>query len=302
MKTLTTLILSLVALSSTAQVPAYFANYPEWRQTSDCADGYPCIEKQNYVYYINGDSTIGGLTYQKLYKRGVATHQWFSSPPIPDYCNTSWTFNEFSSLVRQEERKIYIRQWDENEALLYDFDLAVGDTLPITWNQWHENIVVISIDSLWVGDAYRKVFNLSEQSSPQLIEGIGHAAGFAEPFPPTLECGYMLSCYALNGTTCYPDEGEPCDLTVDVGKVTNAYSIKSYPNPACNQATLVFENPEIIKKVSAINISGQVSELNFKQLNKNSIMVDLTDLAKGFYLIRINNLESTSLKLKILKE
>ncbi|PIQ30635.1 MAG: hypothetical protein COW63_09410 [Bacteroidetes bacterium CG18_big_fil_WC_8_21_14_2_50_41_14] len=302
MKTLTTLILSLLALSAWAQIPAYFENNPEWRQSSGCADGLPCIEEQNFVYYINGDSTIGGLIYQKLYKRGVVTHQWFSSPPIPDYCNTSWTFNEFYSLVRQEERKIYIRQWNESEALLYDFDLDVNDTLPITWNQWHENIVVISIDSLWVGDSYRKVFNLSEQSSPQLIEGIGHPGGFLEPFPPMLECGYILMCYALNGTTYYPNDGEPCDLTVSIKSVTNTYSITSYPNPASGQVTIGFENPALIQRVLSTNISGQMKELNFKQENAQSIVVDLSKLAKGLYMIQLNNRESTSVRLKVLKE
>ncbi|MDP2721415.1 MAG: T9SS type A sorting domain-containing protein [Bacteroidales bacterium] len=302
MKTLTTLIFSLLALSAWAQIPAYFANNPEWRQISDCADGLPCVEQQNYVYYLNGDSTSGGLIYKKLYKRGVVTHQWFDSPPIPDYCNESWTFNEFNLLIRQEERKIYIRQWDETEALLYDFDLAVGDTLPITWNQWHEDIIVTSIDSVQVGDSYRKVFNLSEQSSPQLIEGIGHEGGFLEPFPPMLECGYIFMCYALNGTTYYPNEGEPCDLSVGVETVSNAYSITSYPNPASGQVTIGFENPALIRRVLATNISGQMKELNFKQENARSIVVDLSKLAKGLYMIQLNIHERASLLLKVFKE
>jgi len=303
MKTKTlTLILSFLAYNLMAQIPNYFENNPEWRQSSGCADGLPCVENQDYVYYINGDSTVDGLTYKKVFKHGVLSHQWFDSPPVPEYCDTSWTFNIFDCLLRQEEYKIYIRKWGDPEALLYDFDLNVGDTLPITWNQWIEDIVVTSIDSISVGDSYRKIFNLSDQSSPQLIEGIGHEGGFLEPFPPILECGHFLLCYALNETTYYPNYDDPCDLTVSIKPKSKISSIKAYPNPAKNTLTIEFDNPAIIKSAIAININGQSFELPIKQTNKNSVTTDLSHLSKGLYMIQLSTKEKSTLKLKVLKE
>ncbi|PLX03060.1 MAG: hypothetical protein C0595_08420 [Marinilabiliales bacterium] len=296
------LILSFLACNLLAQMPNYFENNPEWRQSSSCADGLPCVEKQDFVYYINGDSTVDGITYKKVYKHGLLSHQWFDSPPVPDYCETTSTFNIFDCLLRQEEYKIYIRKWGDPETLLYDFDLNVGDTLPITYIQWNEDIVVLSIDSISVGDSYRKIFNLSDQSSPQLIEGIGHDGGFLEPFPPILECGHFLLCYALNGTTYYPNYNDPCDLTVSIKPSVKTSSIKAYPNPAKNTVTIQFDKPEIIKSAIAININGQSFDLNFKQKNENSIIVDLSQLSKGLYMIQLTTKEKSTLNLKVLRE
>jgi len=301
-KTLTTLILTFLAYNLMAQIPDYFENNPQWRQSSSCADGLPCVEKQDYVYYINGDSAIDGITYKKVFKHGVLSHQWFDSPPVPEYCETSDTFNIYHCLLRQDAYKIFIRQWGDPETLLYDFDLNVGDTLPITWNQWNDDIVVVSIDSISVGDSYRKIFNLSDQSSPQLIEGIGHEGGFLEPFPPILECGHFLLCYALNDTTYYPNYDDPCDLTVSIKPPAKSSSLKAFPNPAKNNATIEFDKPDIIERAIAINITGQIFELDLKQENENSIIVDLSELSRGLYMIQLNTETKSTLKLKVLKE
>ena len=62
------LILSMFLLSAIniqAQIPDYFANNPQWRVDAMCAVPAPCIENDEYVYYINGDSTIGNHIYKK---------------------------------------------------------------------------------------------------------------------------------------------------------------------------------------------------------------------------------------------
>lgn len=302
MRTFTILTLLILTLRISAQVPDFFSNNPEWRQSTGCGAGTSCVEEEEYVYYLNGDSTIGDFTYKKVFKHGILEQKWYNSPPIPTSCDSSWTFNHFHALVRQEEARIYIKQWDFPEALLYDFELAVGDTLPITWNQWYEDIVVLSIDSLLVGNHYRKVFNLTVQSSPQLIEGIGHAGGFIEPFPPTLECGHFLICYAVNDTTYYPNYGDPCDLNIGVPPQVKTNKIKTYPNPTTKTVTVEFGNPGVINNVYAFNIEGQKRVLTFEQENQASIKIDVSELRKGLYIIQLNDNEGVIFKLKVLKK
>lgn len=302
MRVLTTVVLLSLVVSLSAQIPDYFENNPQWRQYSACADGAPCVEEQDYVYYLNGDSIVGDITYKKVFKHGILVKVWFDGPPVPPYCDTSWTFNHFYALVRQEENRIYVRQWGEQEALLYDFGLKVGDTLPITWNQWYEDIVVTSIDSLLVGNYYRKVFNLTQQSSPQLIEGIGHEGGFIEPFPPILECGHFLLCFALNDTTYYPNYNDPCDLTVNIHPTISQETIKYYPNPVINNLTIEYFNSENIEQVVSYNASGQKKILLFKKYGENTIIIDLSRLGKGFYIIQIIGKGETTLNLKIIKD
>lgn len=302
MKIIKTLILLSLTINLSAQTPDYFDNNPKWRQSSDCADGLPCVEEQDYVYYLNGDSIVGDLTYKKVFKHGTLVKEWYDGPPVPPSCNTSWTFNHFYALVRQEENRIYIRQWGDPEVLLYDFELEVGDTLPITWNQWHEDIIVTSIDSLLVGNSFRKVFNLTQQSSPQLIEGIGHEGGFLEPFPPILECGHSLLCFALNDTTYYPNYNDPCDLTVDIQPIISQETIKYYPNPVTKELTIEYDNFENIEQVVSLTTSGQKKVLAFNKNGENKININLSSLVKGLYVIQIIGKGKSMLNLKVIKD
>lgn len=302
MKIIKTIVLISLTLSLSAQTPNYFENNPEWRQSADCADGLPCVEEQDYVYYINGDSIVNDTIYQKIYKHGILVKEWYDSPPIPPSCDTSWNFNHFYALVRQEEKRIYFRQWGDPEVLLYDFELEVGDTLPITWNQWHEDIIVTGIDSLLVGSSFRKVFNLTQQSSPQLIEGIGHEGGFIEPFPPILECGNTLLCFALDNITYYPNFNDPCDLTVNILPVKSQEIIKYYPNPVIGELTIEYDNFENIEQVVSLNASGQKKVLAFTKNGENKINIDLSNLGKGLYVIQIIGKGKSILNLKVIKD
>ena len=107
MKVLLTLLITISVLVVSAQTPDYFTDNPKWRLSSQCAIPYPCIENQEYVYYVNGDSTIEGLTYKKIYKRGTL-QQTPMGEVDPGTCNLSMTFNQFHALLRQEEKKIFI--------------------------------------------------------------------------------------------------------------------------------------------------------------------------------------------------
>lgn len=301
MKTFAAIILLLITISLSAQVPNYFENNPQWRQNSSCRTG-DCVDTEDYVYYLNGDSIIENTTYHKIYKHGIVHHYWYFNPPVPDWCIGSSTFNEFYALVRQEENRVYIRQWNEPEALLYDYGLQVGDTLPITWNQMNNDIVVLSIDSLKVGNSYRKVFNLTQQSSPQLIEGIGHEGGFLEPFPPIFDCGHNLFCYVMNDTTYYPSFNSPCDLTVNIKIIPSQEIIKYFPNPVVKDLTIEFGSSEKIQQVIAYNGVGKKNDLKFEAIGGNEVKIDMSRLGKGLYIIQLKESGYTLAELKVIKE
>ena len=297
-----TILLIFLGSRLLPQAADYFANQPEWRQSSDCAVGLPCVEEQEYVYYIAGDSTVDGLEYVKLYKHGLLEQRWYDGPPVPPECDSSWTFNTFHTLLRQEGFKIYLRGWDGEDVLLYDFDLDVGDTLPVTANQWHEDIIVTGIDSLPVADGYRKVFNLSGQSSPQLIEGIGHEAGFLEPFPPILECGHFLNCYAQNGTTWYPAFGEACDLAVSVPKGRSQVSLTWYPNPVEDLLFIQGSMPGRVMKAVAYNTLGAGSGIPLAESHDNITVLGLAGLKPGIYLVQVLCDGNTTCTQRIIKK
>lgn len=304
MRILTTLTLLILTLGLSAQVTDYFAENPEWRQYSLDGDESACVQRQEYIYYINGDSVINDTVYKKLFKIGDHFQEWYSSPPIPDWCNSSWTFNNLYALIRQEEYKIFIRDsWHSWDTFVYDFDLKVGDTIPLSIVNWEENIIVTSIDSLLVGNHYRKVFNFFSYDGPDyLIEGIGNDGGFLEYLSWGGGSVTHLNCFALNNITYYPELNAPCDLSVNLPAKVKQKVIKYYPNPTRKSITIEVKNSAEISKISAYNIIGLQTSLNFEILDKSSLKIDLSILNNGLYFILLINNENTKLTLKVVKE
>ncbi|OYT13167.1 MAG: hypothetical protein B6I19_06585 [Bacteroidetes bacterium 4572_114] len=292
MKKLLTLALLILACSTQAQIPDYFAGNPEWRQELTWGGAMPCLEIDNYVYYLNGDSVVDGYIYKKVYKRGEHDHSWMGDPPAPDYCTGSSFYNYFYGLVRQDSLKVYIREGN-NDYLLYDFDLSVGDTLPETYFLMENNVVVSSIDSILVGGSYRKIFNLENSIYPyplDLIEGIGFNQGFLDEVPDWYPA--QLLCFVLDDTTYYPSYGEPCDLMiVDISNPEVQYpGLKIFPNPSAGNISIKFNSgPNTMVNVKVSDISGRNlrDEIWAIDQGMNVKSLDLGSFDKGVYFISI---------------
>ncbi len=255
----------------------------------------PCLEIYNYVYYLNGDSIIGDNTYKKVFKSGVKEFSWMGPWPPPDStCSGSNWFNYLQALVRQDGRKIYIHDVGQNEALLYDFDLAVGDTLPETSFYYaQDDIVISSIDSILVGESYRKIFDLYVPSFPeslQLIEGIGFSQGFLE-YVPDWEFPAQLMCFALDGTTYYPAYGAPCDMVTGViDPEDQDVSFRIFPNPSGGNITVKFNSDsKAAVRLIVSDILGRSLRDEKWMVNQgmNVRRLDLSFCEKGLYFISI---------------
>jgi len=284
MKTIGTLFILLMSISLNAQ--DYFANNPQWRQSTSCRWFGDCIEDQEFVYYINGDSVVDNITYKKLFKHGRLDQSWMGPEPH-EGCNDHYTFDAFHTLVRQEGKKIYIKETGDVDTLLYDFNLNIGDTIPVTWNQPFNNIVVVGIDSLLVGSSSRKVFRLDEAINNSLTEGVGTNNGFLEPVVTDLECGYWLNCYALNDTTYYPEQGAPCDLTVNVPRNPEGKMVKIYPNPAYEYIYIKPVNFTLQEKaqIDIYNINGKMVYSGVFNIDKRRINVN--QWPNGMFIFKI---------------
>src|SRR4030095_16838395 len=130
------------------------------------------IEYTDFNYYLNGDSTLNSHTYKKLFTKGTGWFSWFSNPPVPSCCPGPYIFHDTLNpvaLLRDTLNKIFIVDNIANpEMLLYDFNLAVGDTLPLSYNNFNQDLIVIAIDSIPISNFYRKRFELSNSVSQYL--------------------------------------------------------------------------------------------------------------------------------------
>lgn len=282
MKTLVSLLFCSVVAVTYAQQPDYFANNPQWRQTSTCAVYYPCLEVQEFIYYVHSDTVINNYTYHRIYKVADVEQNWMAPPPASQ-CGGSWTDNQEVARLRQDGKKIWSLDGDgTNEELLYDFDLEVGDTLPQTPIQWNDNLIVTGVDSVLIGTEFRKVFEVGSQF---LAEGIGHNEGFLEPFPAYLECGYEFLCFTLNGTTYFPDQQTQCDLTVGIDELRSERMAGIYPNPTADGMVTVELDQTASVSVTVLNSTGEL--VRTFQANSGRFECQLP-AEKGIYLIQLN--------------
>lgn len=67
----------------------------------------------------------------------------------------------------------------------------------------------------------------------------------------------------------------------------NEKSIQIIPNPATNFVQIRTQNNQMIQDVQVINTVGQVL-LTKSKLNSNNVQIDLSGIAKGIYLVKIN--------------
>jgi hypothetical protein len=292
-----------LAQAFSAQIPDYLANGSKWRINSLSAWG-ECWTQSKYVVEITGDTTIGSYTYKKMIHHGLNS---FMAPfPNPNInCNPAVSFSSPYAFIRQDNLKLYMREiYEQNDTLLYDFDLQIGDTLPMSFNNSANNITVSSISALQVGTETRKVFHLNQGAPLQndsLIEGIGHVGGLIGPFNP-FEYSEELVCFALNTTIYYQNMGLTCDLNVGVVEIAPKFEIAIFPNPTMGNLTIQTEHSSEIKSIEAINLLGNEVILDFSIQGEKEVDVKLHELNNGFYTIRVMNTLDQIFMYKVIKE
>jgi hypothetical protein len=133
-----------------------------------------------------------------------------------------------------------------NEILLYDFDLLVGDTVPISYFDNSQIPSVNVVDSIYTenyGGVVRTVYRINRNGScfghkVYLIEGIGSKSSFLKPlgycFPSSV---FSVLCFSINNTTILVNNNltmqPPCGLLSSVEKRNSTMEgqIQISPNP-----------------------------------------------------------------------
>ena len=175
-----------------------------WVEVRSCTD-FDCWFAHRNRYTVMGNITAGGVEYAKFhvnseYEQGADQSEW---------CTESISYSDRVIGIREADKRIYVNldptaDTDE-EYLAYDFNLAVGDTVPsphlINGNPSipEPNLVIQSIDSVLISGSYRKRYNLDPVR--YIVEGIGSSIGLMNP----LDFVSSGSCYIA--LTCYQEEG-----------------------------------------------------------------------------------------------
>lgn len=235
-----TLIASTM-IASIAVSQDYLGNEPVWLQHSICAVPLPCIATDSYNYYLAGDSVIQGVTWKKVVREGQISYMWQSTPPVGPGCvGTSPYGPEFNGvwLIRQQDRQLRI--WvNDMDVLLHEFDLQVGQAVPLSYTNWNSEITVAAIDYVQIGGEMRARYELNDSWAQYLIEGVGSSNGLFEPLSDFLECGYGLDCFGLGSVSYYPTEWEgSCWVVMGTTAKAEKPDVSLAPNPASDEVVL----------------------------------------------------------------
>jgi len=194
--------------------------------------------------------------------------------------------------VYEEENRVYYFR-DGSFEKIYDFNLAVGDTL------FSKNIygIVTETGITVVGGAPREYQKLKyENYNRYFVNRIGLVQ--SPDVPPFLSCGhfihtilcssallgwkYYFMCYS-NDELTYPSE-EACTFPSSTKEETN--SIKIYPNPVSDKLFIARQNEDLVSEI--YNLQG---DLIIKNIRENS--VSLENLLSGIYILSTKNIHNT---------
>jgi hypothetical protein len=232
----------------------------------------PVITSESYTRYCAPgiDTTINALNYSKIF-----------------YCGGA-----YKGAIRQELGKVYFIPTDSiNELLLYDFTVELQDELSVYSeafdNEWFESsLTVEGLDSVLINGLYRKRIYFS---GSQWIEGIGNTFGlFNESWINVSNYFNNLSCFSMNDTTLYPEEGlGACALNVGLEEVyLLAASFRVFPNPSKGIFTLESDFILEAEDIVLINTLGEIIQVSYDKTDQG-FRFDLSAFPKGLYFLRI---------------
>ena len=186
-------------------------------------------QKWNVVY-------MGSMNYPNDYHTEIQSIRDNINLDGVDY-KLVWTESVYQSkkiagAVREEDKRVYFRRyWGqsyEDEVLLYDFNLTVGDTVTVGWGDYQ--LIVLEESETEVNGTMRRQLGLAwyfgeaKEVQEYWIEGVGSTYGF-------LNSGYEgwtgafvhLLCYHENGNLIWDNEEfDDCVMNSDGAPATFA--------------------------------------------------------------------------------
>ena len=232
----------------------------------------------HFIRFSEEDTLINGFTYRMIYN---------TYHPL----GINWTF--MNLFIREDSmtRKVFLRDLNGEEALIYDFSAELGDTITIrnVLSGPEIELRVINVDSVLINDALRKRYQLEPVTWPipdVWVEGIGSIehgiiySGFYNTSP-----WYMLLCYNYNNVVYYQNPDYTACYYPYVGQDEFQYStgLSIFPNPSTNFISIFANEGDEIIEVVICNHLGQ-NVLTTKPVNNT---VDISRLKAGIYFIEM---------------
>ncbi len=252
---------------------------------------------QTHSYYMEEDTIFCGQKYSRIYLSDI----------------------EQTLYVRSTNKKTYYRSkkdCDNKEYLLYNYDLEVGDTTWVGWEQYNQlskdtiAFVLNSVDTIHQFGIDRKRFNMVSPKGDEVYEGsLSWVEGMGSeihPFYPFAKLNtdllfdYSLLCYDSSGVQLYQNPlWNTCDTNYTAVEEINLSSISISPNPFNSQLKINSTN-EKIQQVKIYSITGELVQ-EISSHNKHSIILNINqEIPQGMYIIQVFTIDKMTQR-KIMK-
>ncbi len=310
MKQLLLILVMLTALNAKSQSTVYHP-FPE-DSASWVTDNYSnfCFGYcASGFYEMKGDTLLNAQTYHKLYVSGGSFY-YISYPvvPNPGVVGASFFYScNYTGAIRQDSlnKKVYFIDANmTSDTLLYDFNLALGDTVRSWYMRYTPQwlLIVSGIDSILINGNYHKRFTLYEPNLGQtsLIEGVGWAddllgAVISGDHASHVACfngTHIDNWLAFNNECAVPLS---CAMFTSIDKQNQDKSFTLFPNPFSDQLKCTISNTE----QSEISIYDIASRKIIQQQFVHAVSLNTTQLAKGLYLYEVKSKEGWCRKGKV---
>jgi len=248
-----------------------------------------------YGYRIGGDTIVDGINYNKLYLLDLYVSDFWDH----DIEHFQLEGDTLAAFIREDlaEKKVYIRDLgvdpyyrtticdEPTEQILFNFDLALGDTLAAC----RATPVPVVVDSVYVENIYgkpRRTFRLDADMGVgygYLTEGIGFQQAFQYlygPFNVTLDWGIELRNY------CAPDIADNCELLTNAREEQNRLPVQVFPIPA-REALYIEGTLPTAGQMRLYNAQGQEVLNRTVPAGEQLQTVDVSALPAGYYLLHL---------------
>ncbi|MEP6794842.1 MAG: T9SS type A sorting domain-containing protein [Saprospiraceae bacterium] len=290
---LTTLIILSCLNLTNGQTANFFADGSRWVYLTyeSSEPDQKQIHSSDEQDIIHGDTVISGLTYFKLYRTLHHTVTVFDHDYDLGYDSIGPSFLRYDLM---DKRVYYLPHIDSTERLIYDFNLQVGEMVPMQGD--YPMTVVDSIDSISIfGVAAKRFFlsiepNLDITPYDYIIEGLGGSNGLTsfQPEFPVLGGGVYMTrfqCFQFMDSI-YSPANEDCpflDFISSEIPVHEDYKVTVSPNPSTDYFTISIDKTLLGSTLTIFDVVGRVGQT----ILLDELQKDIVPTASGIYFWRL---------------
>ena len=228
-------------------------------------------------YSILGDTMIAGMTYHNVLRTVVVYGCWFTFP------GHAGAFRNDTST-----RQVFIvPPGSSQEQVLYDFNLAVGDTISAYQgeNVAPQDQVVLAIDSVEIQGQYRRRWVFAPglgDGEDSVIEGVGSKLGIVERYD-YVDSKTSLLCFSVGDSMVYEPYPGICGIHYGIDDLASAHGLDINPNPTSGAIQIKYQGAFKQKELVIFDGFGRVAmRLPMTGVETHA---DLDLLAPGVYAI-----------------